>query len=119
MPVLRRCAGKLSIRSSPNRILPRSSSQNPATIRSNVLLPQPDGPSSVKNSPSLTFCEMPSTARTSPKVRATSSIVMSVTALPRAPDDVLDFLQRLGAARGPRVLVIIDDFHVRERRHLS
>src|SRR5262249_20096744 len=39
----------------------------PAMMRSNVVLPHPDGPSSTKNSPSCTLREMPSTAVTGPK----------------------------------------------------
>ena len=41
-----RCAGRRS------GSAPLSSSQKPATMRSSVVLPQPEGPSSVKNSPS-------------------------------------------------------------------
>ena len=78
MPVLRRCAGNLSIRSSPNHTLPRSTSQNPAIMRNSVVLPQPDGPSRVKNSPCLISNEMSSTARTSPKVRRIASSRMVV-----------------------------------------
>ena len=47
-PAAGRCAA------SPKRISPSSSSQKPAIMRSSVVLPQPDGPSSVKNSPSPT-----------------------------------------------------------------
>ena len=67
MPVLRLCGGSVSMRCSPNRMRPASSSQNPATMRSSVVLPQPDGPSSVKNSPSRTAIDTSSTARTVPK----------------------------------------------------
>ena len=48
-------------------------------MRSSVVLPQPDGPSSVKNSPSRTAIDTSSTARTVPKLRATPSIVIAVT----------------------------------------
>src|SRR5215468_5728850 len=37
---------------SPNRISPAVISSRPATIRSAVVLPQPDGPTSTTNSPS-------------------------------------------------------------------
>src|SRR5437868_6034637 len=40
---------------------------NPPIIRSVVVLPQPDGPSRLKNSPSSISRSMPSTAGTSPK----------------------------------------------------
>ena len=42
-------------------------SAKPATMRSSVVLPQPEGPSSVKNSPSRISSETSSTARTVPK----------------------------------------------------
>src|SRR6185295_14132863 len=123
MPVLRRCAANVSMRRSPNRMRPRSSSQNPATIRSNVVLPQPDGPSSVKNSPSRTAMDTSSTARTVPKVRATPSIVIAVTRdlvrlSARAPDDVLDLLRGFGAFLDPGVLVVVDELDLIELRHL-
>jgi len=44
-----------------------------------VVLPHPDGPSSVKNSASRIAIETPSTARTLPNVRAACSIVIDVT----------------------------------------
>src|SRR5207248_4170271 len=88
-----------SMRAAPNRIRPASSSQKPATMRNSVVLPQPDGPSSVKNSPSRTASDTSSTARTVPKVRATPSMVIAVTQTPsvsaRAPDQVLDLLRGL------------------------
>src|ERR1043166_8735647 len=122
MPVLRRCGATVSTRRSPNKMRPRSSSQKPATMRSNVVLPQPDGPSRVKNSPSRMASDTPSTARTSPKLRATPSMVMAVTPtvpkLSRLANEVLDLLQSLGAARAPSVLVVGDELHVLERRHL-
>src|SRR5256714_13434204 len=121
MPVLRRCGGSVSMRSSPNKTRPASSSQKPATMRKSVVLPQPDGPSSVKNSPSRTAIETSSTARTVPKVRATPSIVIAVTRTSRlsarAPDDVLDFLGGLDALLHPGVLVVVDELHFFELRH--
>ena len=46
-------AGRLEPTSSPSsRICPEVGSSSPAIIRSVVVLPQPDGPSSMKNSPS-------------------------------------------------------------------
>ncbi|CAB5149071.1 unannotated protein [freshwater metagenome] len=47
---------------SPIRIEPVSISSSPANIRSDVDLPQPDGPTSTKNSPSLTVRSNLSTA---------------------------------------------------------
>src|SRR5215475_1939715 len=115
MPMSRRWAGSRSMRLSPKRISPASSSQNPAIMRSKVVLPQPDGPSSVKNSPSPTSRSMPSTARTVPKLRETPAIEMPAT-LTAVLDEVLDLLEGLGALLGPAVLVVLDDLHLRHRR---
>ena len=60
MPMLRRLAGTnvpadASNTARPSMAMrPRLGSSNPATERSVVVLPQPDGPSSVYNSPSPT-----------------------------------------------------------------
>src|SRR3954467_13633286 len=59
-------------------IAPESISQKPAIMRKSVVLPHPDGPSSVKNSPSRISSETSRTARTSPKERLTQSIVTVV-----------------------------------------
>src|SRR6185437_14094171 len=105
---------------------PRSSSQNPATIRNNVVLPHPEGPSNVKNSPFRMAIDTLSTAGMLPKLRATSSIIIEVT--PNAPTvvwsaciayDLLDFFQCFGSFRRPVFFVIFDDFYVAERRHLA
>ena len=47
----RLCGGVLVTSSPPTRTVPEVGSLNPAIIRSVVVLPQPDGPSSEKNSP--------------------------------------------------------------------
>ena len=52
MPMSRCCGGSLVTSRSPIRIRPELSSTKPAIIRSVVVLPQPDGPSKVRNSPS-------------------------------------------------------------------
>src|SRR5438477_3551137 len=55
--------------SSPPRVtLPWSGCSKPAMIRNVVVLPDPDGPSSVKNSPAVTCRSTLSTATTSPYV---------------------------------------------------
>src|SRR5262249_27112564 len=56
---------------------------SPAMILRKVVLPQPDGPSSTRNSPSGTDMLTPSTAGTSPK----SFLIFSATtlAIPRLP----------------------------------
>src|SRR3954465_11271494 len=122
MPVLRLCGGRVSIRVSPNRMRPRSSSQKPATIRSNVVLPQPDGPSSVKNSPSRIAIDTSSTAGVPEKLRATPSMLTAVTPAPQisthTPDNSLDLLRGFGPLIDPGVLVIVDQLDVGEWRHL-
>src|SRR6185295_8130943 len=121
MPVLRRCGGRVSMRCAPNRMRPSSSSQNPATMRSSVVLPQPEGPSRVKNSPSPIVIETSSIARTAPKLRATRSIVIAVTSVcrtsTRAPDDVLYLLRGLDALLHPGVFIVVDQLHVGKLRH--
>ncbi len=47
---------------SPNRIEPSLGVSNPAIIRSTVVLPQPDGPSSARKPPSLMSSETSFTA---------------------------------------------------------
>src|SRR5690348_9594 len=72
MPRPRRFAGTLILRSEENSvdpfttIEPESGSSRPLTLRSSVVLPQPDGPSSVKKSPSFTCSVTLSTALTRP-----------------------------------------------------
>src|SRR5438105_3205691 len=50
---------------SPMKIAPASTSSSPASIRSAVVLPEPDGPTSTMNSPSSTWRSSASTAGTS------------------------------------------------------
>src|SRR4029079_8270284 len=118
MPMSRTCAGRRSMRSLPKRISPLSSSQKPAIMRSKVVLPQPDGPSRVKNSPSATSRFTPSTARTVPNVRLTPAMTMPATSA-GVLDHVLDLLQGLGALLGPAVLVVLDQLHLGERRQAA
>ena len=47
------CAGVSFMTLSSNAIVPPSIELNPAIILSNVVFPQPEGPSNVKNSPFL------------------------------------------------------------------
>src|SRR5262245_9473143 len=62
--MLRACIGR-SVITVPFRLArPSSGSRMPAMMRSNVVLPQPDGPSRVTNSPLSTDSETPSTAAT-------------------------------------------------------
>ena len=63
-----RLSGGSSVTSRPrSRIRPPVGSSKPPIIRSVVVLPQPDGPRSEKNSPLPISSETPSTARTSRK----------------------------------------------------
>ncbi len=48
----------------PMWMAPSSTSSRPASMRSAVDLPEPDGPTSTRNSPSLTSRDSSSTART-------------------------------------------------------
>src|SRR3990170_3035801 len=118
MPALRRCGGSASMRRSPNRIWPRSRSQKPATMRRSVVLPQPDGPRRVKNSPSRTASETSSMARTLPKVRATRSMVIPANSASLL-DRLLDAIHRLAALGRPASLVVLHDLEVREPGHLA
>src|SRR6516165_3218948 len=68
--------------SPPSVIVPVSGCSNPAIIRNVVVLPEPDGPSSVKNSASATSRSTLSTATTSPYVlRACSTRTSAAKAL--------------------------------------
>ena len=51
---------------------PASAVSNPATIRSAVVLPQPDGPSSATSSPGAISSDIPSSALAGPKARVSS-----------------------------------------------
>ena len=65
------------------RIRPAVGTSKPAIIRSTVVLPEPDGPSIEKNSPSARSRSMPSTAVTSPNVfrspRRLTAVASAVT----------------------------------------
>ncbi len=79
MPSRRRSAGTKIERSaslttaSPMLMRPVVFCSRPAIMRSVVVLPQPEGPSSVRNSPASTFRLTRSTASAGPKVRLTFS----------------------------------------------
>ena len=65
-------AASLTTRS-PITMRPESFCSRPAIMRSVVVLPQPDGPSSVSSRPSATASDTDSTARTPPKCLPTDS----------------------------------------------
>jgi hypothetical protein len=63
-----RCLGSTSLTTlSAMRISPPLISSSPAIIRSNVLLPQPDGPTSTVNEPCAISISTPCRISTSPK----------------------------------------------------
>src|SRR5437762_2862804 len=122
MPVLRRCAGKVSMRLSPNHMLPVSTSVNPAIIRSRVVLPHPEGPRRVNNLPSSIVAEKLSTARTAPKLRLTLSIRIVVMRddapfSARVLDDRLDPAERRAPGLVPLHVVVGQDLDLGQRRH--
>src|ERR1700740_1397840 len=71
-----------------SRISPMSGRSNPAIMRSNVVLPQPEGPSRVKNSPASTARLTLSTAVSGPKRRVTLRI--SRSAMPTVLSELAD-----------------------------
>src|SRR5476649_2889786 len=113
------------MRAAPNQIAPRSSAQKPAIMRSKVVLPQPEGPSKVKNSPSAMSSETSRTEGTAPKLRPTPSIRIEVKGdrMPHASagllDQVLDLRHGRGALRGPGRLVVGHQLDRRQRRHAA
>ena len=66
MPMSRRSGGSMVTSELSKEIAPPVGSSKPATQRSVVVLPQPDGPSSETSSPSATSRSMPFTAATVP-----------------------------------------------------
>ena len=58
---------------------------DPAIIRNNVVLPQPDGPSSANRVPRSTVNDTSSTAMTAPKLLRTSTISSSAIPAVRSP----------------------------------
>ncbi len=66
MPTRRRCGGTPVTSAPLIATRPASGVTKPATERSVVVLPHPDGPSSVKNSPGTMASETPSSARVAP-----------------------------------------------------
>src|ERR1700728_90330 len=72
MPMSRLAAG-IRETSLPSTVTePESAASKPARIRSAVVLPQPDGPSSATSSPGAISSDRPDRARTAPKWRLRS-----------------------------------------------
>src|SRR5215211_6726818 len=76
-----RGATRLTTRS-PIRISPSVTDSRPASIRSAVVLPEPDGPTSTRNSPSAAASVSSRTASTASKRLVTSSYSTRATRLP-------------------------------------
>ena len=75
--------GRMSVMSWPSsRTRPASGRSNPAMTRSRVVLPQPDGPSSAKNSFSAIASDRLSTAVTPPKRFVTPSAATTIRCSP-------------------------------------
>src|SRR6187402_2027577 len=72
------------------RMRPSLGTSRPASIRSNVVLPQPDGPSNAKNSPSSMARSTLSTAAKLPKRLETFSIRISGSAKSLSPFHLRD-----------------------------
>src|SRR5690348_10960086 len=77
MAAPRFAAGMSLARAPPMRISPVLMLSNPATMRSKVDLPQPDGPTKTQNSPSFTVSETSRTTGPLPKSLATLSKTIS------------------------------------------
>ena len=72
MPMSRREAGTEDMSLPSMMTDPASADSNPATMRSAVVLPQPDGPSSATSSPGAISMDSPSSARVVPNARVRS-----------------------------------------------
>src|SRR6266849_1677317 len=92
-----RARGGSSLTTAPSsRISPDGDCSRPALRRIKVVLPQPEGPSRTRNSPSLAMRSIPSTAHTSSKcleIRRASTVAMKGLGLVRD----LRFLAPMGA----------------------
>ena len=75
MPTLRCHGAKWVTSSPPMRILPPGTGPKPAMARSNVDLPDPEGPRKVKNSPGSMVKLTPFSTWVVPKERLTPSMV--------------------------------------------
>src|SRR5262249_9925971 len=84
MPISRRYAGTFVTRWPSMAISPLSGIRKPPTRLSSVVLPQPDGPSSVISSPRRTSSETASSAATLPKRLVTPSRSTSIFSPPVA-----------------------------------
>src|SRR5258707_4706079 len=81
MPMSRLLAGSRVMSAPATVIWPASASSSPASSRSVVVLPQPDGPSKATSSPACTVRSSPSRATTRPYLRLSPSIRTSTAVL--------------------------------------
>src|SRR5258707_11594869 len=81
MPMSRLLAGSRVMSAPATVIWPASASSSPASSRSVVVLPQPDGPSKATSSPACTVRSSPSRATTGPYLRLSPSIRTSTAVL--------------------------------------
>src|SRR6476620_6765999 len=93
------------------RMLRPLGSSSPAIMRTVVVLPQPDGPSSVNNSPSAAVSVAPSTAASAPKLFERLSSAMSGTAYSLASADAEHLLQLFEEEVGLIELLVGDARH--------
>src|SRR5882762_9283508 len=118
MPIFRAYGGSPSTRRSPNRMSPLSTGEKPAIMRSSVVLPQPEGPSSVNSSPSPISSETRSTAVAAPNrlVTSRSAILIRSRFLPDRFDVAVEpRLERLRALAGHGLVVDVRDVAVEVR----
>src|SRR5258706_7757939 len=123
MPMFRCCSG-VATKSRPSMVMvPEVGGVRPATIRSVVVLPQPDAPTIVKNSPPATSNDARSTAVTSPST-AENRLVRSraqsaASAIGRAllvGENLVETLQVRLAVDGSRLVVVRERLQRRRRR---
>src|ERR1700730_4062836 len=130
MPRLRRCTGTSVTSAPPTWMRPSSGVSKPAIMRKVVILPQPDGPSSAKNSPASIARSTPSTARLMPS----KLLLRRARRTAAAPPASLMERRPRGGRRAPRapapqavdaridvVLALVVPFpvHLDELRHLG
>ncbi len=82
MAMLRSLGSSRLTTRSPIRIVPALTSSSPATMRSKVDLPQPDGPSTTRSSPSAIPVEIPLITSVWPNSLRTSSRTTSAIGSP-------------------------------------
>src|SRR5215207_11669945 len=93
MAIFRSLGGRPVTTRPPMRMSPSDGCSRPAIVRSNVVLPQPEGPSSTRYSPSAVARSMPSRAWTRPpsnclrRFRTSTTTVISNPLCSRHPSE--------------------------------